>query len=77
MGTPMEPVTVAALYQFAPFADPASLRPPLLALCQEQGIKGTLLLAGEGINGTIAGRRRALPPCSITCARCPIARGWT
>lgn len=68
------PVTVAALYQFAPFADPAALRAPLLALCQAQGIKGTLLLAGEGINGTIAGPAegiaavvahvRALPHCA-------------
>ncbi len=66
-------LTVAALYQFAPFSDPAALRGPLLALCEEQGIKGTLLLATEGINGTIAGPRegieavlayvRALPGC--------------
>jgi UPF0176 protein len=90
MGRAMEPVTVAALYQFAPFADPASLRPPLLALCQEQGIKGTLLLAGEGINGTIAGPAqgiaavldhvRALPHCAgldvkySTAATMPFAR---
>jgi UPF0176 protein len=48
-------ITVAALYHFTPFADPVQLRAPLLALCEERGIKGTLLLAGEGINGTIAG----------------------
>ncbi|MES2492246.1 MAG: rhodanese-related sulfurtransferase [Pseudomonadota bacterium] len=48
------PVRVAALYQFAPFADPAALRAPLLALCRKAGVKGTLLLAREGINGTIA-----------------------
>ncbi|MBY4636342.1 rhodanese-related sulfurtransferase [Sphingopyxis sp. XHP0097] len=47
--------TVAALYRFAPFDDPAALRAPLLALCEERGIKGTLLLAREGVNGTIAG----------------------
>ncbi len=46
---------VAALYQFAPFDDPDKLREALLALCTEQGVKGTLLLAAEGINGTIAG----------------------
>ena len=66
--------TVAALYHFTRFADPAALRDPLLALCKAQGISGTLLLAGEGINGTIAGRRagidtvlahiRALPGCT-------------
>jgi len=66
--------TVAALYHFTRFDDPASLRDPLLSLCQDNGIGGTLLLAKEGINGTIAGTRsgidavlghiRALPGCS-------------
>lgn len=66
--------TVAALYRFAPFDDPAALRQPLLDLCAKQGVKGTLLLAGEGINGTIAGPEvgiatvidhiRALPDCA-------------
>ncbi|RNJ63350.1 MAG: rhodanese-related sulfurtransferase [Porphyrobacter sp. IPPAS B-1204] len=54
------PVTVAALYQFTPFPDPGSLRAPLLAACEEAGVKGTLLLAREGINGTIAGTDNAL-----------------
>ncbi len=48
-------LAVAALYRFARFDDPAALRRPLLALCEAQGIKGTLLLAREGINGTIVG----------------------
>ncbi|AOR75860.1 rhodanese-related sulfurtransferase [Novosphingobium resinovorum] len=46
---------VAALYCFTRFDDPAALRAPLEALCHEHRIRGTLLLAGEGINGTIAG----------------------
>jgi Predicted sulfurtransferase len=46
---------VAALYHFARFPDFQSFREPLLALCRENGVKGTLLLAAEGINGTIAG----------------------
>jgi UPF0176 protein len=68
------PVTVAALYQFTRFADHTALRAPLLALCEAQGIGGTLLLAAEGINGTIAGSAagigvvldhiRALPGCA-------------
>ena len=68
------PITVAALYQFTRFDDPAALRGPLLALCEKVGIKGTLLLAREGINGTIAGGEnaiaqvlgaiRALPGCA-------------
>lgn len=48
---------VAALYQFTRFPDPAALRPGLLELCQSNGVKGSLLLAPEGINGTIAGTR--------------------
>jgi UPF0176 protein len=52
--------TVAALYHFARFDDPAALRVPLLALCQDNGISGTLLLAREGVNGTIAGERAGL-----------------
>jgi UPF0176 protein len=46
---------VAALYHFTRVADHARLREPLQALCEEQGVCGTLLLAHEGINGTIAG----------------------
>lgn len=66
-------ITVAALYRFAFFEDPASLRAPLLKACRDNGVKGTLLLAGEGINGTIAGTAdgiefvvsmiRGLPDC--------------
>ena len=66
--------TIAALYHFARFDDPAALKPALASLCCAQGVKGTLLLAPEGINGTIAGPRggidavlahvRALPGCA-------------
>ena len=50
-----QPVTVAALYRFARFDNPASLRAQLERLCRQHHIRGTLLLAAEGINGTIAG----------------------
>ncbi|AWW75192.1 hypothetical protein CD351_12210 [Erythrobacter sp. KY5] len=53
-------ITVAALYRFTPFEDPAALREPLLAACREVGVRGTLLLAHEGINGTIAGTDNAI-----------------
>lgn len=70
-------LTVAALYHFSRLSDPASLRPGLLEVCVANGVKGSLLLAPEGINGTIAGPRagpgagidavlsavRALPGC--------------
>lgn len=52
--------TVAALYRFAAFDDPAALRQPLLDLCSAAAVKGTLLLAREGINGTIAGNEAAI-----------------
>lgn len=52
--------TVAALYQFAPLSDYKEIQPPLQKLCDEHGVKGTLLLAEEGINGTIAGTRQGI-----------------
>ena len=60
MTDPIRPVTVAALYKFAQLADPAALREPILALCRALGIKGTVLLAREGLNGTIAGSEQAI-----------------
>jgi len=66
--------TIAALYHFTRFDDPAAMKPAMLEHCVAQGVKGTLLLAPEGINGTIAGPRagidavlaylRALPGCA-------------
>lgn len=49
------PSLVAALYHFARFPRFRDFQAPLQALCDENGVKGTLLLAHEGINGTIAG----------------------
>ena len=49
------PFLTAALYKFVELPDFAELQAPLLAVCEARGIKGTLLLAAEGINGTIAG----------------------
>ena len=45
----------AALYKFVDLPDFAEVRAPLLALCEANQVKGTVLLAPEGINGTIAG----------------------
>jgi UPF0176 protein len=50
-----QPFRVAALYRFARFDAFEELRTPLAAFCCGRGIKGTLLLAHEGINGTVAG----------------------
>lgn len=53
-------IAVAALYRFTFFPDPEALKAPLLAVCEGAGVRGTLLLAREGINGTIAGAPEAL-----------------
>jgi len=68
------PFCVAALYRFTRFDDLPAIQAPLAALCGAEGVKGTLLLAPEGINGTIAGSDaaigavlahvRALPGCA-------------
>lgn len=66
---------IAALYHFARFDAPEAIKLPLLKLCLDNQITGTLLLAREGVNGTIAGSTqtavdavlehlRALPGCA-------------
>ncbi|MDB4261224.1 rhodanese-related sulfurtransferase [bacterium] len=56
----MSDIVVAALYQFVTLEDYHELREPLLDACLAAGTRGTLLLAQEGINGTIAGTREAI-----------------
>jgi UPF0176 protein len=68
------PIRVVALYRFTAFDDCEAVRGPLALACCARGVKGTLLLAHEGINGTIAGEDaaidhvlahiRALPGCA-------------
>ena len=53
-------LVVAAVYKFVKLPDCAAMREPLLARCDALGITGTLLLAEEGINGTIAGTRSGI-----------------
>ncbi len=67
-------IRIAALYRFARFDDPAAVQAHLEAVARDAGIRGTLLVAGEGVNGTIAGEPeaidavlaaiRALPGCA-------------
>jgi len=56
----MTEVVVAALYKFVTLDDFHELREPLLDACLGAGVRGTLLLAHEGINGTIAGSRQGI-----------------
>jgi UPF0176 protein len=68
------PIHVAALYKFATFPEPAVLIAPLARACADARVKGTLLVAREGINGALAGDAagvaagldaiRALPGCA-------------
>jgi len=54
------PYQVAAFYQFAALPDFAELREPLRAICADLALKGSVLLAHEGINGTLAGTGEAI-----------------
>src|SRR4051812_6492827 len=54
------PITVAAFYQFTALPDFRGLREPLRAICADLQLKGSVLLAHEGINGTLAGSAEAI-----------------
>jgi UPF0176 protein len=54
------PCQVAAFYQFAALPDFRELREPLHTICAELKLKGSVLLAHEGINGTLAGSAYAI-----------------
>lgn len=56
---PAAPIHVAALYRFAPVADAQAVRDRLETLC-DPDVRGTLLVADEGLNGTIAGPEAAV-----------------
>ncbi len=51
----MPQILVIALYQFVELPDFKEKREPLLNFCNDQNIKGSILLAREGVNGSIAG----------------------
>jgi UPF0176 protein len=54
------PYKVMAIYKFASLPDCETLKTPLAQFCCGRGIKGTLILAPEGINGTVAGSPEAI-----------------
>jgi UPF0176 protein len=60
------PYRVAAFYQFAALPDFRELREPLRAICAGLKLKGSVLLAQEGINGTLAGSVDAIDDQGIT-----------
>lgn len=61
MSTPNNgPIVVCALYKFVSLENFEDLREPLKKVMENQQVRGTLLLAHEGINGTIAGSRNGI-----------------
>jgi len=56
----MTPIVVCALYKFVTLENFQSLRQPLHDVMETNQVRGTLLLANEGINGTIAGNRTGI-----------------
>jgi UPF0176 protein len=51
---------VVSFYRFLDLADPESFREALESLCNEQDLLGTVLVASEGLNGTLAGEQLAV-----------------
>ncbi len=56
----MQHIVICALYKFVSLKNYSSLRKPLLDVMTTHDIRGTLLLAHEGINGTVAGSRESV-----------------
>ena len=56
----MTSVHIAAIYRFVAFPDFEEWQSPLREVCEANGIRGTILLANEGLNGTIAGTEAGL-----------------
>ena len=63
-----KPILIAAFYKFVDLPDYRDLRQPLLDLCRDAGLRGTILLASEGINATIAGQAAAVES-ALSCLR--------
>ncbi len=56
----MTQIVVTALYHFVQIPQPEAIRTPLLAFLEANEIRGTLILAKEGINGTVSGSRASI-----------------
>lgn len=59
-GPLMKKIVIASFYKFVALNDYEALREPLLAKMQEIGIKGTIIFASEGINGSFGGTREQM-----------------
>jgi UPF0176 protein len=59
-GQTVSKIVVAALYKFVTLEDFTNIRPLIAATMEENSVRGTILLAREGINGTVAGSRNGI-----------------
>ena len=70
------PLTVATFYRFVTLDDLPALKAELAALCADTGTRGTILIAPEGINGTLAGPQDGVATMVAHLdRRCGIGRG--
>lgn len=69
--TMQDRVKVAAFYKFVPLEDIGGLQQGIREQCKNSDLLGTILLAHEGINGTVAGPAEALDELFIYLHRCP------
>ena len=69
------PFKVLALYKFAELKDCAALKQPLALFCCARKIRGSFILAPEGINGTVAGTPAAIDALLAWFATDPLWRG--
>lgn len=58
--SPTQSLVVVSFYKFTDFPDHADLRKPLKDLCEELRVSGGIILAPEGINGSICGTRQSV-----------------
>ena len=70
-----QPYKVMAIYKFAELHDAAAIQPELASFCCGRGIKGTLILAPEGINGTVAGTAEAIDALAAWLFAGPVLGG--
>ncbi len=64
-------IVVAAFYKFTPLPTYREMREPLLDFCQRHNLRGSILLAAEGINGTVSGTREEIDALLICLREAP------
>lgn len=69
-------IVVAALYKFVSLPDFEEIKPRLETVCTENSVLGTLLLAREGINGTVSAPRAGIVALMNFCGPIPGLPIW-